>query len=394
MSEHRRLRHTILTFLICLFATTLAGCTGAVTLTDDKQTATTFGEEIPLSEKRVVSVDKANLRAGPGSDYPQTGILEKGQVVQVEALSSDKLWYRVLAGTSSDDTWVLAEFLAKPSAGIVAGASNVNIRSGPGPIFSQLSTVTETTQLDVLARNRDCSWIKVETPDKMVGWISSYYVDLESPCSMMIIVDEIEQTTTIADASGRADSTAPGQTQIHPLLPAPTLLRPEGNYATDAPNVTLEWTSVKDVLGDDEYYVVTIDFLHDNHRWQDYAYTKSTKWSTAEHKYLLELAQDGSFTWSVQLIQALSRNEDGVPVGVPLSRESVSNSLVWKQPTIAESDPTVAVLPTPGFPCPYPGVCLATNHGFARSLAVVLWLGMGLAVGTVFLLSPSRRNQQ
>jgi len=139
---------------------------------------------------------------------------------------------------------------------------------------------------------------------------------------------------TAAPRPTTAPTTAPAATLAR-LLPAPVLDDPphEASFSGTIADIQLAWRNVKPTLANDEYYLVTIDYKHDGQVWTDYVWTKQTRWAVKEHLYLLDLANDGRFTWTVRLMRAASVPGDGKPTGaeVPLSATSEPRVFVWKR---------------------------------------------------------------
>jgi len=103
-----------------------------------------------------------------------------------------------------------------------------------------------------------------------------------------------------------------------------------GNAEAD---IRLSWSPLKPSLGlgANEYYLVVITFKHEKDMWTDYAWTKHNQWVAAEHKYLVDQASDGRFSWSVKLVEAAEVPKGGVPTGaeIALSHASQPRIFVW-----------------------------------------------------------------
>jgi uncharacterized protein YraI len=66
---------------------------------------------------------------------------------------------------------------ATDGGAIVAGAVNVNIRSGPSTAYSVLQTIPQGTQLTVLGQDASSTWLSVQLPDGTQGWIARFLTD-------------------------------------------------------------------------------------------------------------------------------------------------------------------------------------------------------------------------
>jgi hypothetical protein len=115
-------------------------------------------------------------------------------------------------------------------------------------------------------------------------------------------------------------------------LPAPTLLAPADRqeFQEDA-EIVLQWEPVGE-LPADAYYAITVAYSHFGETWHDEVpWTRETSWTLSEHAYLLDLADNGWFEWSVQVMRQTGEDADGKPTGVPLSRTSEVRMLVWNR---------------------------------------------------------------
>jgi uncharacterized protein YraI len=55
----------------------------------------TLGSPVIIEPQLRVTLNSANVRSGPGTNYPVIGILREGSVVRVLARNSDSSWYNV-----------------------------------------------------------------------------------------------------------------------------------------------------------------------------------------------------------------------------------------------------------------------------------------------------------
>ena len=49
---------------------------------------------------------------------------------------------------------------------------NVNLREGPGTAYAAVGSVPENSEVTVVGRNQDNSWLLVKTADGKQGWIT------------------------------------------------------------------------------------------------------------------------------------------------------------------------------------------------------------------------------
>ncbi len=117
-------------------------------------------------------------------------------------------------------------------------------------------------------------------------------------------------------------------------LPIPELLSPADGWEFAAEDeVVLRWQSVG-TLPARAYYVVTVAFQHFGDTWYDeIPWLKETGWTLSEHEYLVDLADDSRFLWSVQVMRRTGQDAEGDPTGVAISPSSETRSLYWYRPT-------------------------------------------------------------
>jgi uncharacterized protein YraI len=66
---------------------------------------------------------------------------------------------------------------ATDGGALVAGAVNVNIRSGPSTAYSVLQTIPQGTTLTVLGQDTSGTWLSVRLADGSEGWIARFLTD-------------------------------------------------------------------------------------------------------------------------------------------------------------------------------------------------------------------------
>jgi hypothetical protein len=92
--------------------------------------------------------------------------------------------------------------------------------------------------------------------------------------------------------------------------------------------------------------VLTVAYSHGGATWyDDVPWTRGTSWMLSEHRYLLDLSDDGLFRWSVQVYRQTGVNANGEPVGVPISAPSEVRAILWRTTTEGGA-------PTPALPPP------------------------------------------
>lgn len=118
-----------------------------------------------------IKVDEANVRAGPGTNYPSYGTRPKGTKVYV--IGRQGSWAKVK--TPGGCGWILSDLLTDhvPTGQQLAGrqedvhpawikVDNARVRSGPGESYRVYGTRPAGTKVYVIGRVGD--WAKVRTP--------------------------------------------------------------------------------------------------------------------------------------------------------------------------------------------------------------------------------------
>jgi hypothetical protein len=149
--------------------------------------------------------------------------------------------------------------------------------------------------------------------------------------------------TSSPTASPTGPSPTPGEATATSLpLAAPLLLAPPDGqeFPADA-RIVLTWQPA-DELPLEAYYMITVSYTHEGETWNDdVPWTQDTSWTLSEHDYLLALADDSRFRWSVHVVQQTGVGADDKPIGVPLSPPSEVWTLIWKRPPGSEDKPPI-----------------------------------------------------
>lgn len=113
------------------------------------------------------------------------------------------------------------------------------------------------------------------------------------------------------------------------MLTSPT----NGQVFSGQDTITLRWQPVGE-LAPNEYYVPTVAYTHLGETWYDETpWSKETAWTLSDHRYLLDLSDDGQFRWGVRVIARTGINDEGRPEGLAASPLSEVWTLVWKPPS-------------------------------------------------------------
>jgi hypothetical protein len=161
--------------------------------------------------------------------------------------------------------------------------------------------------------------------------------------ALALAVPTAQATGTSAPVTATARATsvatpAPTATQqptrVGVQYPAPVLASPaDGQLFTARDPIPLAWQPVGQ-LGPDDYYVTTVSYRHFGEIWYDETpWTKETRWTLSEHRYLLDLSDNGQFRWAVQVMHRTGIDDEGRPQGIAVSPSSEVRTLIWEAPT-------------------------------------------------------------
>ena len=297
------------------------------------------------SGRRVVALDGTLLRQGPALDAAVLDRLQAGDVVQLAESSADGIWYRVVSPEGAATGWLLADLVVEPATTARVTATGLNIRGGPGVDYPIVATASENEVLDVLAQVDDCDWLKVLWDDGIAGWVAGRYVVANLRCEA--IPKGTRPAMRVSEVPGESVATLAEATD---LTAAPVPILPADRAIFNAvEDVQLAWTPVRSQLAENQYYLITLTFTYRGKVFTDHAYSTQAEWSLADHAYLIDLADNGRFVWSVYLLQAAGFRDDGVPVGTGLSAPSVEREFTVSLPSGGrdEQDSKVVLPPTP-----------------------------------------------
>jgi len=133
----------------------------AVTLLTFLYASTAF-----CAEYLTVTTDNANVRTGPGTNYPASMELFEGYPLKVETKQGD--WYKI-SDFEKDSGWIHESIVKKCDTVIVDAKTSVNMRSGPSTDDSVVADVERGVVLKKLATQG--KWTKVQHANGTGGWI-------------------------------------------------------------------------------------------------------------------------------------------------------------------------------------------------------------------------------
>lgn len=113
-----------------------------------------------------ITTDNANVRTGPGTNYPASMELFQGYPLKVEEKKGD--WYRV-TDYENDSGWVHDSIVKKGDTVIVNAKDSINMRSGPSTNDAVVADVERGVVLTKLSENG--KWAKVRHSGGTTGYI-------------------------------------------------------------------------------------------------------------------------------------------------------------------------------------------------------------------------------
>jgi hypothetical protein len=131
-------------------------------------------------------------------------------------------------------------------------------------------------------------------------------------------------------------------------FPAPILLAPLNRHVFFAGDeIVLAWNPVGP-LPANVFYVPVVWYSHQGATWIDETpWTRDTRWTLSEHRYLLDLSDDGLFFWTVQVKRKTGEDENGRPVGRPVSPTGEERFFSWTYDSGGGPQPTTTKEPPP-----------------------------------------------
>ena len=108
-----------------------------------------------------------------------------------------------------------------PTPYFVVTVERANVREGPGPFCSAITTVSQGDQFNVDARNTSGTWLKFCCVNGQRGWIYSPLVDVSVDMTTLPVADNTPVCPTATDTPTPPTS-SPTPTPTNTLAPPPT----------------------------------------------------------------------------------------------------------------------------------------------------------------------------
>jgi SH3-like domain-containing protein len=118
------------------------------------------------AEYKSVTTDNANVRTGPGTNYPASMELFKGYPLKV--LKTQGEWYKI-SDFEKDSGWIHKSIVKKCDTVIVNAQKSSNMRSGASTKDSVVADVERGVVLTKLEEQG--KWVKVKHSSGTIGWV-------------------------------------------------------------------------------------------------------------------------------------------------------------------------------------------------------------------------------
>ncbi len=122
------------------------------------------------AERLAISVEVANIRSGPGTDYQALWRVEKYTPLEVLSKQDEWVFFKDYEGTRG---WIHSSLVDNTPA-VITNKDMCNIRSGPATDKPVLFQAESGVPFRVLERKG--SWIHIQHADGEKGWIYSTLV--------------------------------------------------------------------------------------------------------------------------------------------------------------------------------------------------------------------------
>ncbi len=120
-----------------------------------------------FAQRVAVSVPKANIRSGPGTQYDVLWNCEKYYPLIVQRKSGE--WYR-FKDFENDEGWI-HNSIVDNTRSVITKNPKTNVRSGPGTQFKIVFTVEKGVPFKVIGQKGQ--WLNIQHADGDQGWIHS-----------------------------------------------------------------------------------------------------------------------------------------------------------------------------------------------------------------------------
>lgn len=159
---------------------------------------------IPGAPTAIVVTGNLNVRTGPGASYASVTSIPYGTTLTLVGRNTDGTWVKVRMSNGTEG-WVNASYLTTsvpvsslpivdgstgsgtPTAVVTTGA--LNVRSGAGPQYGRVTVIYQGTNVTLIGRNADGSWVKVRLSNGTEGWVNATLIQANVSISNLPVVD-------------------------------------------------------------------------------------------------------------------------------------------------------------------------------------------------------------
>ncbi len=178
--------------------------------------------------------DHANVRSGPGTDYPILGTLQPSVTARITGKDDAGAWWQIdynnapgwvigqLVDTLGDTTMVQPRQVApaptatpspQPYLLAKAGFDYVNVRTAPAHTSDVIGQLQPNTPARIIGKIADESWWQIDFGGAS-RWIDGNFVDLRGDTSTAAVVSVATQPASARAAQAQDAQAAPAQAQI------------------------------------------------------------------------------------------------------------------------------------------------------------------------------------
>lgn len=125
-----------------------------------------FSSSALAADYKSVTTDNANVRTGPGTNYPASMELFKGYPLKV--LKKQGEWYKI-SDFENDSGWIHNSIVKKCDTVIVTAQKSSNMRSGASTKDSVVADVERGVVLKKIEEKG--KWVKVRHSSGTTGWV-------------------------------------------------------------------------------------------------------------------------------------------------------------------------------------------------------------------------------
>ena len=157
-----------------------------------------------MSAETIITVDEA----GRAASQKETNIptAAKVQAAEVPPLEAAPLQAASSTDTENPETMENTESTSGINAVVWTQGANLNVRSGPGMDYAIIDSLSTGSEVSVTYRNGDSTWALVGMDNGEQGWVSSSYIELESPIEGLPMSDFVSEEVDWPPAADVADA--------------------------------------------------------------------------------------------------------------------------------------------------------------------------------------------